>query len=118
MNMENRIDELIMAGWRVVDSDFDPVAFDHWRLKAFDCLTAMLGPDHVYAKYFEYFVEQRGRTNVLAAGGVLVAAKEQMKGMESGRPESLSEPGPTLHITMQVGPQWWLGRSKDARIGH
>ena len=118
MNMENRIDELIMAGWRVVDSDFDPVAFDHWRLKAFDCLTAMLGPDHVYANYFEHSAEQEGRTNILAAVGVLVAAKEQMKGMECGPPESLSEPGPTLHITMQVGPQWWLGRSKDAQIGH
>ncbi len=82
MNAESRIDELIMAGWTVVDSDFDPVAFDHWRLKAFDCLTAMFDPDHVYVKYFEHFVEQGGRTNVLAAGGVLVAAKEQVKGME------------------------------------
>lgn len=50
MKAENQIDELIMAGWRVVDSDFDPVAFHLWRLKAFDCLTAMFGPDHVYTQ--------------------------------------------------------------------
>jgi len=80
MKIEDQIDELIKAGWRVVDSDFDPVAFDHWRLKAFDCLTAMVGPDHAYTKYFEQFVKQEDKTNVLAAGGVLSAAKEQIKG--------------------------------------
>jgi len=84
MNMQNRIDELIKAGWGVVDSDFDPEAFKHWRLKAFECLTAMFGPDHVYTKYFEHFIEQGDRTNVLAAGGVLVAAKEQMAGNKFG----------------------------------
>jgi hypothetical protein len=94
MKAENQIDELIMAGWRVVDSDFDPVAFDHWRLKAFDCLTAMLGPDHVYAKYFGHFVKESHRTNILAAGGVLVAANEQTKGMECVASEPLTQPGP------------------------
>ena len=83
MKIEHRIDELISAGWRVVDSDFDPVAFKHWRLKAFECLTAMVGPDHVYTKYFEQFVKQGDKANVLAAGGVLVAAKAQMKAASS-----------------------------------
>jgi len=80
MNMQNRIDELIKAGWGVVDSDFDQEAFKHWRLKAFECLNAMFGPDHVYTKYFEQFVKQGDKTHVLAAGGVLVAAKEQIRG--------------------------------------
>jgi hypothetical protein len=80
MTIEQRIDELIRAGWTVVESDFDPIAFQNWRLKAFECLRAMFGPDHIYTKYFEHFVEQGDRTNVLAAGGVLVAAKEQVKG--------------------------------------
>jgi hypothetical protein len=75
MNTEDRIDELIMAGWRVVASDFDPLAFDQWRRKAFDCLRAMLGPDHGHAKYFENFVKESYRTNILAAPGVVVAAK-------------------------------------------
>ncbi len=78
MEVEHRIDELINAGRGVVESDFDPVAFKHWRLKAFECLAAMFGPDHVYTKYFEYFVKQGDKTSALAAGGVLVAAKEQM----------------------------------------
>ena len=78
MSMECRIDELIKAGWGVVESDFDPAAFQNWRRKAFECLNAMFGPDHIYTKYFEHFVQQSDRTNVLAAGGVLVAAKQQM----------------------------------------
>jgi hypothetical protein len=92
MNTENRIDELIMAGWRVVDSDFDPVAFDHRRLKTFDGLRSMLGPDRVHTKYFENFVKESHRTNILAKGGVIVAAKEQIKGMDFVASELLSEP--------------------------
>jgi hypothetical protein len=78
MKIEDEIDELIKAGWGVVESDFDPVAFKHWRLKAFECLNAMFGSDHVYTKYFEHFVRQGEKPNVLAAGGVLTAAKEHM----------------------------------------
>jgi hypothetical protein len=78
MKIEDQIDDLIKAGWGVVESDFDPVAFQHWRLKAFECLNAMFGSDHAYTKYFEHFVQQGDKPNVLAAGGVLTAAKEQM----------------------------------------
>ena len=109
MIIENRIDELIMAGWRVVDSDFDPVAFDHWRLKAFDCLTAMLGPDHSYTKYFQNFVKESHRTNILAAGGVLVAAKEQTKGMYCVASEPLSEPEPIAPNDGKLGHNGGLG---------
>jgi hypothetical protein len=89
MKIEQRIDELIKAGWGVLESDFDPIAFQNWRVKAFECLRAMFGPDHVYTKYFQHFVEQGDRTNVLAAGGVLIAAKEQMKGKELEPPRRL-----------------------------
>jgi hypothetical protein len=84
MKIEDQIDELIKAGWGVVESDFDPVAFRQWRLKAFECLSAMFGSDHVYTKYFEHFVQHGDRANVLAAGGVLTAAKQQMVGKEFG----------------------------------
>ncbi len=77
MAVEQRIDDLIEAGWGVLDSDFDPVAFQRWRRRAFDCLTAMCGPDHVYTRHFENFVRQGGKTDLLAAGGILSAAKEQ-----------------------------------------
>lgn len=77
MSVEQRIDDLIEAGWGVLDSDFDPVAFERWRRRAFDCLTAVVGPDHIYTRHFENFVRQGGKKDLLAAGGILSAAKEQ-----------------------------------------
>ena len=67
MSIERRIDDLIEAGWGVVASDFDPIAFHHWRRSAFDCLTAMFGPDHVYTKHFAKLVRQGVETDLLAA---------------------------------------------------
>ncbi len=77
MSIEERIDDLIEAGWGVLNSDFDPGAFQRWRQRAFDCLAAMFGPDHVYTRHFENFVRQGGKVELLAAGGILSAAKEQ-----------------------------------------
>lgn len=84
MSVEQRIDDVIEAGWGVLDSDFDPVAFQHWRRRAIDCLTAAVGPDHEYTRHFERFVRQEGAVDLLIASGILSAAKEQMAG---NRPE-------------------------------
>ncbi len=98
MKIEHRLDELIKAAWGVVDSDFDPIAFQYWRLKAFECLTAMFGPDHVYTKYFQQFAQQSDVTNALAAGGILVAAKEHLKAEEYGTSERLwDQASPASH---------------------
>jgi hypothetical protein len=78
MSVEQRIDDLIEAGWEVLDSDFDPVAFQRWRRRAFDCLTEMVGSDHVYTRQFASFVRQGGKTNLLAAEGILTAAQQKM----------------------------------------
>lgn len=56
MPIEQRIDNLIAAGWYVLDSDFDPAALQHWRKQAFHCIEAMLGSDHVTTKDFENLV--------------------------------------------------------------
>jgi hypothetical protein len=109
MNIEDRIDELIMAGWRVVDSDFDPVAFDQWRRKVFDCLKAMLGPDHVHTKHFRNFAKESHRTNILAAAGLLVAAKEQIKGIDCEASELISEPEPIAANDGRLGHNGGLG---------
>ncbi len=79
----HELDELIKAAWGVIEADFDPAAFQHWRLKAFECLTAMFGSDHVYTKHFEHFVRQSNRANALAGGGLLSAAKQQWAGKKS-----------------------------------
>jgi len=80
MSVVQRIDDLIEAGWGVLDSDFDPIAFHHWRRKAFDCLTAVVGPDHVYTRHFAHFVRQGGKTDFLAAAGRLSAAQQGIAG--------------------------------------
>ena len=69
MSVEQRIDHLIEAGWGVLDSDFDLIAFHHWRRSAFDCLTALFGPDHVYTRHFAKLVRQGGKTDLLIALG-------------------------------------------------
>jgi hypothetical protein len=82
MSVEERIDDVIEAGWGVRESDFDPVAFQHWTRRAFDSLTAVVGLDHVYTRQFENFVRQGGKTDLLAAAGILSATKEQTVGNE------------------------------------
>ena len=57
MKTEHQIDALVKAGWEVVESDFDQDAFRNWRLKAFECVSAMFGSDHVHTKYFEHLVQ-------------------------------------------------------------
>ncbi|MBI4962754.1 MAG: hypothetical protein HY913_05695 [Desulfomonile tiedjei] len=53
MMVEKRIDDMIEAGWHVLDSDFDTAAFQHWRKQAFKCVNDLLGPDHTYTRSFK-----------------------------------------------------------------
>jgi hypothetical protein len=78
MCVERRIDDLIQAGWGVLESDFHPDAFQNWRRKAFYCLNTLLGPDHFYTKHFGSHVQEAEKKNLLVGGGILTAAKEKM----------------------------------------
>ncbi len=78
MSLEQLVDNLIEAGWHVIDSDFDMVAFAHWRKQALDCIGALMGPAHAYTHYFKDFVEQAEATSLLTGAGILVATKEQV----------------------------------------
>jgi len=78
MTVEQSIDDLIVAGWCVLNSNFDAAAFAIWRRKALDCVTALVGPSHTYARYFKDFVEKADTKSVLAGEGILIAAKEQL----------------------------------------
>ena len=102
MSVEERIDDLIEAGWGVLDSDFDPVAFQRWRRRAFDCLTAAVGPDHVYTRHFEHFVRQGGKADLLAASGILSAAKEQVSCNRLG-PVKANGKGASVPLTEKIG---------------
>ncbi len=58
MLVDNMIDDLIEAGWYVLESDFDLKALSNWRKEAFECVTALMGPDHTYTQYFKDFVRE------------------------------------------------------------
>lgn len=79
MVLEQTIDDLIQAGWHVLDTDFDEKAFQNWKRQAFTCLSALLGPDHIYTQRFNDYVRQSDQKQVMAGGGLLVAAKEEIK---------------------------------------
>ncbi len=71
---EKKIDALIKAGWRVLDSDFDETAFLHWRERAYECLEALLGPQHVYTKRFRISLCEPKLIAILSRVGILGAA--------------------------------------------
>ncbi len=79
MLIDNKIDELIKAGWNLIESDLDAAAFQNWENQVRDSLGALVGPDHTYARQFEDYVKGTEATNVLAGCGILIAAKEQMR---------------------------------------
>jgi hypothetical protein len=102
MAVEYRIDDVIEAGWGVLASDFDPVAFQLWRRRAFKCLTALVGPDHVYTRHFERFVRQEGEADLLLASGILSAAKEQAYCTRQ-RPDKANGNVRSAPLTEQIG---------------
>jgi hypothetical protein len=75
---EQLVDNLIEAGWHVIDTDFDMMAFTLWRKQALDCIGALMGPAHAYTHYFRDFVEQAEKASLLTGEGILVATKEQV----------------------------------------
>ncbi len=72
------IDDVIEAGWYVVESDFDATAFRTWKEQAFQCVANLMGPDHPYTHYFGEFVSEAKKNNVLTGEGILAAVKEQV----------------------------------------
>jgi hypothetical protein len=86
VSLEQVVDNLIEAGWHVIDSDFDAIAFAHWRKQALDCIGALMGPAHAYTHYFRDFVDHAEQTSLLTGAGILVATKEQMTGAQRRPP--------------------------------
>lgn len=71
-----RIDGMIDAGWEVLRSDFDELAFLTWRQRVRECIESLLGSKHAYNQYFNRCVSKRGSRSVLAGCGILCAVKE------------------------------------------
>jgi hypothetical protein len=109
MAVEQIIDDLLESAWAALDSDFDQVAFHHWRCRASDCLIDLLGPNHVYTRQFENFTRQDSRRGLLAAGGILSAAQQMtFKKPGTGRANGGD---PRVPLTEKIGgPTEWRAR--------
>ena len=106
MATEQIIDDLLESAWVAFDSDFDPVAFHHWRCRTSDCLIDLLGPNHVYTLQFENFIRQDSRRGLLAAGGILSAAQQMT--CKSPLPVKANGCEPRVPLTDKIeGPTEW-----------
>lgn len=93
MPIEKLIDQLIEAGWTVLETDFDEKAFAHWRQHAYDCVAALLAPDHPCLRIFQDHVRKADATSLLAGGGILYSVRELLTSnpSEPNRSELLAE---------------------------
>lgn len=62
---QNKIDTLIRAGWRVLNTDFSEKAFNEWRKEALECVVALCGESHPYKEYFQNNIQKDLATGCL-----------------------------------------------------
>ena len=74
MSFEKQFDDFIEAGRHVIDTDFDPIAFQQWRTHAVTCLSAPMGYNHAYAKCFVAHHKDPKQNNLVVGGGILAEA--------------------------------------------
>jgi len=77
MTMES-LNELISAAQRMLSAGFDVKAFMTWETLAFMTLLSTLGPSHFYTQNFKQLTAEKTPKGLLAAKGILVAAKEEI----------------------------------------
>lgn len=91
MDAVKQIEQLIEAGWHVLNSDFEENSFHQWREQAYKYIVATLGADHPYAVYFRRYVKHSKREDLLAGGGILSATKEDVVAKRSKEDRIASE---------------------------
>ena len=78
MSAEQKFEEIIKAGWKVVARDFHEIESLKWRERACEFLTETLGSDHPYTLNLGDKASKLVAMRVLSGLGVLYAAKESM----------------------------------------
>jgi hypothetical protein len=69
---------LISAAQRMLSAGFDVKTFMVWEALAFMALLSTLGPAHYYTQNFKQLASEKSPKGLLAAKGILVAAKEEI----------------------------------------
>jgi hypothetical protein len=78
------MDDLINAVWNVMDDECDQGTVQQWRIKALKILNDYLGPDHYYTQSLKKNFDELARRSLLAAGGILIAAREELSRTGAG----------------------------------
>lgn len=73
-----RIDDLIEIALNAAEQDLDRREIGKWKMEALAYLTEHLGHGHHYTQWFADHVREADRQNLLAGGGLLAAAKEEI----------------------------------------
>lgn len=82
------LNDLINAGWSILENGFDPQAFLAWKQLSFACLVGLLGPLHFYSRNFRRFSAEGSPKGLLAAEGILTAAKEEIAKTGGSAPDA------------------------------
>jgi hypothetical protein len=77
-----RLDDLIEAGWHVVDTEFDAEALYYWKKKALDFLTDFVGPDHTCTQSFRDCIQQTEQFEPLDISDILAVAPKDASVIE------------------------------------
>ncbi len=78
------LNDLISAAQRMLSAGFDVKTFMAWETVASMALLSALGPSHYYTQNFKHLASEKSPKGLLAAKGILVAAKEEIL-KEGGR---------------------------------
>ncbi|MGC8660244.1 MAG: hypothetical protein ACP5U1_14355 [Desulfomonilaceae bacterium] len=71
---------LLEAGYQVVDTDFDDMAFKKWRQRAIDCMAALLGAEHPYVRSFSEYVRRHDFGSLFLGKGLVYATERDVSG--------------------------------------
>jgi hypothetical protein len=85
------LNDLINAGWSILENGFDLQAFLVWKQLSFACLVGLLGPLHFYAQNFNRFTSEPSPQGLLAAEGILAAAKEAIAKADGSVPGNAND---------------------------
>ncbi len=84
------LNDLINSGWSILENGFDLQTFLAWKQMSFACLVGLLGPLHFYTQNFRRFTEEVSPKGLLAAEGILTAAREEMAKADGSAPAANS----------------------------
>ena len=72
------LDGLIEGAWRIMGGGGETEVFEPWKENCLKCLSLLMGADHHYTHRFKSYVQHPDSLSLLAAGGLLEAAREEL----------------------------------------